>query len=384
MSCSGGEAIMMADAAAGRQVHFRSLTTEQEERIKSTLSELVRVDNPLDYHTFIWGDEQALLPTFTAMLEIGFDLSLLVLDFPRRDHCDDADWDATVGAIRKATQRTGARTAVVASLPENLPENRAQQLVDHGLAPLCGFDETLAAVEAAVFIGKAWSEPEPVTVLPRRAAAGTVLSLNESLAKQRLASAGLCVPRGRVVSGAEEAVAVAQTIGYPVALKALGIAHKSDVHALRLNLQEAASVMAAAQDLAELGEGLLVERMIDDAVAELIVGVTRDPECGLMLTLGAGGLLVELLQDSVSMLLPVSAEDVDRALSSLRIAPLLGGYRGAPAADVEALAEAVLAIARFAGDNAERLEELDVNPLMVCAKGRGAVAADVLLRIRGQ
>jgi acyl-CoA synthetase (NDP forming) len=169
-----------------------------------------------------------------------------------------------------------------------------------------------------------------------------------------------------------------------VAIKALGIAHKSDAKAVRLNLHDATSVRLAAEDLVALGNGLLVERMIEGAVMELIVGVTRDTECGLLMTVGAGGILVELLQDNVSMLLPVTGEDVRRALRSLRLAPVLDGYRGAPAADVDALVDAVLAIARFACDNADRLEELDVNPLMVCAKGRGAVAADVLLRMRGE
>lgn len=192
-----------------------------------------------------------------------------------------------------------------------------------------------------------------------------------------LAAAGLPVPQGVRAANADEAVAAAETLGYPVAVKALGVAHKSEAGAVKLNLRDADSVRAAAQAMAGMGHGLYVERMVTGGIAELIVGVTRDPLFGPVMTVGTGGVLVELLKDSATLLLPSSRDEIDAALRSLKMFPLLDGYRGRTKADVAAAADAIAKIADFALANADRLEELDVNPLIVCEQG--AWVADALM-----
>ena len=166
-------------------------------------------------------------------------------------------------------------------------------------------------------------------------------------------------------------------------LKALGIAHKTEHNAVRLNLGSAAEVERAAGELFALTPRLYLEKM-HDAVAELIVGVVRDAQFGPVLTLGSGGILVELLQDVVSLLLPASREDIAQALGELRSAPFLEGFRGRPRADSEAAIDAILAVQQYALAQAEALVELDVNPLLVGAAGRGAFAADALIVIEEQ
>ena len=203
------------------------------------------------------------------------------------------------------------------------------------------------------------------------------LSPDEAAAKSMLAAAGLPVPEGRRATSADEAVAAAEAIGYPVAVKALGVAHKSEAGAVKLNLRDADAVCAAAEAMAALGNGLYVERMVTGGVAELIVGITRDPLFGPVMTVGTGGVLVELLKDSVTLLLPSSGEDIEAALRALKMFPLLDGYRGRPKADVAAAVEAIAAIADFALNNAGSLAELDVNPLIVCQDG--AWVADALM-----
>ena len=138
-------------------------------------------------------------------------------------------------------------------------------------------------------------------------------------------------------------------------------------------------VGAAARDVGKVGSGLYVERMVQGAVAELIVGFTRDPMFGLVMTLGSGGVLVELLRDTATLMLPASRDEVEATLRGLKLFPLLDGFRGRPRADLDAAVDAILGIAAFVLANADKVEELDVNPLIICAQGNGAWIADALM-----
>ena len=202
-------------------------------------------------------------------------------------------------------------------------------------------------------------------------------TLTEAEAKARLRDIGLPVPAGREVRTSDEAFAAAEALGYPVALKALGVAHKSEAGAVKLNLRDAASVRSAADAMAGLGTGLYVERMVTGAVAELIVGITRDPLFGPVMTVGTGGVLVELLKDSRTLLLPLTPARIEEELRSLQMFPLLDGYRGRPKADLEAAIDTIDKIADFA--LVTDVVEMDINPLIVCAEGQGAWVADALM-----
>jgi acyl-CoA synthetase (NDP forming) len=395
MSCSGGEASVMADTAEGRPVSFTKLTDEHRARVQETLGSLVAVANPLDYNTYIWANEPAMTATFSAMVSGGFGLNMLVLDFPRTDRCSDVDWWFTVNAFEKALKANDAKGAVVASMGENLPEGHAEELLRRGIVPILGIAEAMDAATAAAFVGEAWRWPVPKSywITETRACrtrlggpvslAGEVDGtgrhvLTEAEAKSHLRGT-LSVPPGMEALDAGEAVVAAESLGYPVTLKALGVAHKSEAGAVKLNLRDDAAVRRAAEQLASLGSGLYVERMVEGGVAELIVGITRDPLFGPVMTVGSGGVLVELFKDSKTLLLPTSHGEVEAALRGLKLFPLLDGFRDRPKADLAAAIDAVLKISDFALANADTLAELDVNPLIVCAEGKGAWVADALI-----
>ncbi|PLP57785.1 acyl-CoA synthetase [Mesorhizobium loti] len=388
MSCSGGEASVMADTAEGRRVYFPALTEAHRARVQETLGPLVAVANPLDYNTYIWGKQDALTATFSAMASGGFGLNMLVLDFPRTDRCSDADWWPTVNAFEAALKANGAHGAIVASMGENLSEDHSVELLRRGIVPIHGIAEAFDAAEAAVFVAQAWKHPSSTAIGTTSAGPGegvaTERQPDEAIAKAMLAVAGLPVPQGRRVADVGGAVAAAEALGFPVALKALGVAHKSELGAVRLNLKSAEEVRDAATALLPLGSGLYVEAMVVGGVAELIVGLTRDPVFGPVMTVGTGGVLVELLKDSATLLLPTTRDDIETALRSLRMFPLLDGYRGRPKADLDAAIAAIEGIARFAIAYAGGIEELDINPLIVCADGKGAWIADALLVVTGQ
>ena len=394
MCCSGGEASLLADAAQDAGVPLPPLTPRHATRVADAVHELVTVANPLDYHTFAWGDADALYGTFSAFADAPaadesaaddkapFDALMLVLDFPRGDRCDDAEWHTTFSSFDRAAAASQAKGVVVATLAENLPEAYAEQMIGQGVAPLGGLREALAAVSNAAVIGRAWRAPEAESVLRCERSEAAPVLLDEARAKARFAEYGVRVPEGGVAHSLEEALAVAETLGTSVVVKALGIAHKSERRAVYLDLHEREEIAAAAKRLLPLGDGLLVERHHAASVCELIVGVHGDPALGMMLTIGSGGTLVELLRDTATLLLPTTSGAVREALAGLRCWPLLQGYRGRAPADVDAAVDAILAIARFAAEHGATLEELDVNPLAVAPEGEGAVALDALLLMR--
>ncbi|MDJ0778908.1 MAG: acetate--CoA ligase family protein [Gammaproteobacteria bacterium] len=378
MSCSGGEASIIADAAEGRKVYFPDLEPAQKKPIEDALGPLVTVDNPLDYHTYSWANREMMEGAYRGMVMHDFDLNYLILDFPHSTHCDDSEWHIAVDAFESALAAHGSKGAFVVGMPENIPESYIENYRDRGMATLLGIDDALDATAIAADIGTAWQRPPATPVMPLPPAGATRITLDEAGAKQTLAAAGVPIPAGSRVTTVDDAVERAGEIGFPVALKALGIAHKTERNAVRLDLADADAVRAAAASLFELAAELYVERMFA-AVAELIVGVTRDPKFGLVLTVGSGGILVEMLRDARTLLVPATRDEVAGALEQLRSAPLLHGFRGRPAADIDAAVDAIMAIQAWAQAGAANLVELDVNPLLCGARGQSAVAADALI-----
>lgn len=387
LSCSGGEAGLVADAAARARLQFQPFTGKDEARVRAALPPLAHATNPLDYHNFNWGQPQALDAIYGAVLQAARALTVLVLDFPRNDRCRDAGYSLAADTFAGAAERTGARAAIVSSLPENLPEERARELLERGVAPLCGLLEAHAAIAAAAEMGELWRAPAPADVALLRPLTRDGRALSEWEAKRQLEAHGITVPRGQLASTVEEAIAAADQLGYPVVVKSVGatIAHKSELGAVQVNLTDRDAVRAAAHDqMRRLRAALLVESMVPDAVAELLVGVSADPVFGPYLVLGTGGTLVELLGDRRVLMLPASAEDIAAAIAELRAGRLLDGYRGRPPGDTAAAVEAVLAVQTLFVAEHERVLELEINPLLVRPRGRGAVAADALLRVSAE
>ena len=369
-SCSGGEASLMADAAEGRSVVFPPLDAAQKRDLRAALGPKVALANPLDYHTYIWGDEAAQTAAFSALMDPGLALGCLVLDFPRPDRCSSGDWDAVLRAAKATQDARGVPMALVSSLPETLPEAVCEAMVAEGVTPLCGLSEAIAAIVAAALE----LPPPPAPVLLPGSIENTSV-LTEGAAKSALAQHGLHVPRFRhaEAGGVRDA---ATDLGFPLVLKGVGLAHKTEAGAVALNLTSGEAAQAAATAMP--GDAFLLEEMITGGVAELLVGVVPDPAHGFVLTLAAGGVMTELMADSVTMLLPVTGAEIEAALMRLRYAPVLTGYRGAPAADMKAVVGAVLAVQDYVIAHQGRVAEVEVNPL-ICTPD-AAIAADALIR----
>ncbi len=370
LSCSGGEASVMADIAAQFGLMFPVLKQDQIAELSLHLSSLVTMANPLDYHTQIWRNRAAMTAVFAAMTSPDIDLTLVVLDFPRLDTCDAEDWIVVIEAIEDAAKQTGSPFGVIASMVENLPEAIAKRLLACGIVPLCNFTSACEAISAASVTGVEDHQP-----LLRAKSFATTVTLSEGDAKLALAACGMDIPKSFAVVSMANLAQRATEIGFPVVLKGEGVAHKTEAGAVSLNLEDAAEVIEAAETME--ATSFLVEEMITGTVAELLVGVIADPAHGFVLTLGAGGTLTELLQDRQSLLLPASEASIRDALKRLKINRLLVGFRGGDAACISAIIDAVMQLQDYVTTHADKIVEIEINPL-ICTKAR-AIVADALL-----
>lgn len=363
LSCSGGEAGLVADLAAPAGIAFPAVPAPTAARLGEILGPIVHIANPLDYHTFIWGDGPRTTDVFTTMLA-AYDAGIFIIDPPRPDRCDPASFQPALEAIVAAQAATGKPAFPVSSLPENFDEALAETFMARRVVPLMGLETALAALRAVQ--GGPWPDWRPLPALPPRDCA----LLDEAAGKALLARAGVAVPRS--VTAPTLAALDAQGLTPPLALKGLGFAHKTEAGAVRLGL-------ATLQGQTEMpgAAGYLAEEMVSGAVAEMLLGLRRDPVYGLTLTLGMGGVTAELLADTVTLVWPVTAAQVSDALRGLRLWPLLDGYRGRARADVAALADMAVALGRLMADD-PGLEEIEINPVML--RPKGAVAVDALIR----
>lgn len=364
LSCSGGEAGLVADLAAPFGIDFPPVPKATHDRLFAVLGEIPTISNPLDYHTFIWGDGPKTTEVFSAMLE-AYDAGIYIIDSPRPDRCDPSGYQPAFDAIVAAQKATGKIAFPVASMAENLGEGRVQAMMEEGVCALLGLETALAAIRAAQ------TEPgapgwRPAPALPAR----STRLLSEAEGKALLAEAGVPVPRA--VTAARLADLDVSGLTAPFALKGLGFAHKTEAGAVRLGL-----TTLAGQAEMPGATGYLVEEMVSGTVAEVLLGLRRDPVYGVTLTLGMGGITAEVLADTVTLVLPATAEDILAAARRLRLWPLLDGYRGRPKADMAAVARIAAGLgARMLADDS--LEEIEINPVLV--RAQGAVAVDALIR----
>ncbi len=366
ISCSGGEASLAADTALGRAVSFPPLTDAQRRALGAALGPMVALSNPLDYHTYIWNDAARMTEAWAPMAAEHIGLTLIIVDYP---HTNADDWASATQAALTVRALSGRAVAVVSTLPELMPPDVARLLMQGGVVPLCGLTEAIAAAEAASTIGPPDPQP-PLVAGPARAR----VQMTEGAAKAVLHGCGLHIPRGRAAHTAFEVASVAADLVPPLALKAQGIAHKSEVGAVRLHLDHDDLPHAAATMRAD---HFLIEEMVPTPVAELLIGVTHDPAHGFVLTLGAGGVLTELWQDTQSLLIPASDAQITAALRRLRIFPLLEGYRGKPRANMPSVLAAIRAVQACVIARRDHISEVEVNPL-ICTPD-DAIAADALI-----
>ena len=379
LSCSGGEAALVADRSVRYPVAFPAFGPEHRDRIAATLPQLVTITNPLDYHTFIWGDEAALERCFTAVVAGALDAAMLIIDWPSEGN-DDTDWWPALRAFAAAANRAGRAGVVVAGLPESLPGPVRAFAIERGLGVAHSIDEALGGLAAAASYGRWMADRRPDLHLPAGAPAGPVRSLDEPAAKAILAREGIRIPRGLVVDGrpGNGPPDLADHLGFPVVAKAVGPAHKSRSGGVITGIRAAGELEEAVLRLGEGGRPVLIEEQVTGTVAELLVSVSRRPPIGVAVTLGAGGTLVEWLADTTTLLAPVTRPELRQALRRLRIGRLVEHRAGGSAIEPEPIYQVIDRLTTLVARRPD-IVEVEINPLILTDDG--AWAADALISV---
>ena len=415
MGASGGDMAMTADASRNLGLTFPAFPPSTAAKLQELLTDKVTVANPFDFHTHIWFDAPAMNSMFSMVHQAGFDAAGFMLDCPPEDQADPAAYMSAIDQYIATFPGLPTRSALISAMPESMSPTTREKCLAAGIMPLQGQREALEALNLAGEVGETWASGARVELrLPDRAApptaatsrvrgpsvataggashdsllvdgAPTTHTLTEHAGKAALAAFGVNIPRSKVVA-ATDAAKAAQDIGFPAVMKASGahLEHKSELGAVVVNIRTTEEAEAAAKRLSKISDHLLVEQMIVDGVAEIIVGMTVDRQFGQVLVIGAGGILTELLRDTVTLLPPFTAQSIEAALNNLKVSKLLKGFRRKPAGDIPGLIDAVLACTRYAEANLNTLVELDINPVIVRPAGLGVVAVDALIRLSGQ
>lgn len=401
ITVSGGEIGLMGDLARDLGFTFPDLSEASKEELRRRLPPYSAVGNPLD----AWGSGD-LVSAYPACLDVlareeNIDLLAVSQDAP--PGMAGAQVNQYAEVARAAVQAASGNKPVLAfSHVSGGLDDTIRGILETGNVPfLQGTRESLAAIHHLV---KYAESRRPKDQRQKGDAGVAPASLNEILREMKgpkrvlpygrsmaiLSAYGIPGVRESLTQSADEAVRVAETIGYPVALKALSpaIPHKSDAGLVRLNVKDKAEVRACFQLLEQrVGqaapgaalEGILVQEMVPAGATEVLVGVFRDPAFGPALVLGTGGVLVELFQDRCIRIPPVNPAEAKDMIASLRGKALLEGYRGSEPGDTESLARTLVRVGQMACDLRDRLISLDLNPLMVLP-GRGGVrAVDVVM-----
>ena len=383
LTVSGGVGVLMADAAAETGFELPPLPPDRQARLRQ-ICPFGSPANPVDVTAQAMNDMSLVTTHMREMFAAGqFDAGVaFFMNWLKSVHLAPALEAALAEAVDD-------EPAVPLAIVGNVAEETRKALEAKGFLV---FEDPSSAIEALAILreqSQAPAEPQPSG---KTVPAGDVLAerYNEAEAAGLLAAHGIPFPKLTACSTPGEAADAVHAIGGPAVLKILSpdIMHKSDLGGVRIGIPPSAAETEAAAMLAEVAvscptariEGMLVAPMVE-GVADIIVGARRDPAFGPVVMVGLGGVFAEIFADTATRLAPVTIAEATGMLQSLKGWPLLNGARGRPAADIEALAEVIVNLSRFAAEHAEGVEAVELNPVSVGAQGRGAFALDAVIHL---
>ncbi|MEQ9490494.1 MAG: acetate--CoA ligase family protein [Alphaproteobacteria bacterium] len=388
-TCSGADSAYAADLAERNGLDVPQPSPSARAELAQLLPAIATPTNPIDVTVILWGNREAQADVLVTMLKDPADAAVLIIQCPFG--LELRMYGPALDAMIDVRAKTDVPCYVISNLPEGLPVEVRNRLIENGIVPLQGFEDGFACLGQAVKNAK-WRRH----LMDRGGPNGRTIPVQPDLpgemigewgSKALLRGAGMPVPKGLLLPEPENIRNVTASLSFPLVVKGSGdsIAHKSELGAVAVGIRDEATLVEAAERIAGIPgiSGLIVEEMVTDAIAEVIVGIRRDPVFGFVLTIGAGGILTELLRDTVTLVLPASEPEIREALEQQKVFTLLDGFRGAPKGDIAALIDAVSSLAGYCEEHASDIVDVEINPIMVRPEGSGVVAVDALItRVR--
>lgn len=394
---SGAMCALVADKAEAAGLELPTPAESTVQRLHDAgLPSFATVNNPLDTTGYISVDPTILTKANQCFIDdSNYDFIVVNGSWPANQEMVDMS-RLTQDELLRQLKSSPKPVIPMSFLPTEVTEFGRQYAAEHGYPHASdSFDRGIPAVARSVWWGKRTAElasDGELPVAPGIAKPVGAEKWTEVQTGEFLRQHGVPYVPAAIVASRQDAVAAAQSMGYPVVLKIASedIAHKTDVGGVRLMLQDAEAVSEAYDfirtSVAKLApeariQGVAVSPM-RPAGTELLVGIVRDPQWGLVLAVGFGGIMVEILKDSALRLLPIGPAEIRRMLESLKGIDLLTGFRGGEATDLDELASAIYKISQVAVGLGDELEELEINPLRV--SGNQIEALDALIRWKDQ
>ena len=396
---SGTYAVLGSDMAERVGLTLPALAEEQAEALAPLLPDYILPSNPLDISNgqYFARDQQRSI--YKALFVGDFDIAVLVMCFPPEGGWDPATWNQLADAFATEAKNRNLPCAFVNTLAENMPESTRQRMIDNGMVPLQGLQHGFQAIANSVEFSRIQAKHGKACdndiLVPKIAFAEadslTVPFLDEYAGKQLLAEIGITVPKSifleNSLPGKDNLREQLTDLRFPVAVNAISneLRHKTEMGAVWLNRLDSSEVEFAIKTMkttiqTPVISGFLVEEMVTDGIAEILLGISRNETVGQMLTLAMGGVLVELLQDARNLILPASREQIEQALRRLQLFPVINGYRNKAQADIDQLVATIKRLSDYAFQHREPLHTLEINPLIIRPEPFAPVAVDVVLQ----
>ncbi len=381
MGPSGGDMAMIGDVSQGLALNYSPIPKTIVKKLKKVNHKGVTISNPFDLQTYNWNDPASLRKTFDLMFMANFNLIGLMLDFPNIRDCDIDEWEAIVDKYILSAKAKNKQAVIIASLPETLPKHIRDKCLESGIVPLQGLKESIYAINSSILTGQAWSNFNKLKFIKLKNRQNTLIkNYSEFESKKIIEKYGIKIPKS-ILSNSNSAIKDSKKIGFPIVIKinSKKIIHKTEANGVFTNIKSETKLKQSIKHLSKLGKEFLIEEMIQDQVVEMILGIKIDNHFGPVIVIGAGGIYTEIIDDSITLLLPLKKSIILKAMNDLKISKLLNGIRGKPKGDIQAIVQAIMKLGKFAEKNASRLVEVDINPLIVRSKGKGVIAADALI-----
>ena len=374
MGPSGGDMAMIGDVAEKLSINFAKIPSKIKSDLKKVNHPSVLISNPFDLQTYNWNDPRQLAKTFKLIFKTNFGLNALMLDFPNIEDCDTQEWDAIVDEFIKSS-KIKKNGAIISSLSDTLPKYLREKCLKSGVVPLQGMYEGLLAISNSIKIQKAWKKnidikiPKNIPNLKKK-----VKNYSEYESKLILRKYGVPIPKS-LITNKKNILRNYKKIGFPLVAKinSSKTLHKTEINGVITNIN---SEKELKQKTNKLKGNILIEKMVKNAVFEMIIGIKIDNEFGPTIILGAGGIYTELFKNTTTLLLPLNKKIILEELKKLNFSKILFGFRKKNGGDIDALVNTILKIASFAEKNSDKISEVDINPLIICKKGKGVFAVD--------